>query len=251
MHDIKFSVITVTYNAEKVLGCTLESIAGQTYPNIEHLIIDGASTDATVDMVLCASHKPIVASEPDLGLYDAMNKGIAKATGDYVWFINAGDTFYDNTTVEQVYEQIRQQALLPDIFYGNTLMVDEHGRSVGLRRLKAPEKLTWKSFKMGMLVCHQSFVVRREIAERYNLHYRYSADVDWCIRCMKKTTYIFNTHLILSRFLEGGISTVQRRRSLKERYQIMCDHYEPCSTLLRHIWFAIRFYFAKYVKGRV
>ncbi|MDR1738127.1 MAG: glycosyltransferase, partial [Candidatus Symbiothrix sp.] len=125
------------------------------------------------------------------------------------------------------------------------------GASLGMRRLSAPEYLDWKSFRMGMLVCHQSFVVRREIAPEFDLQYRYSSDIDWCIRCMKKAETIHNTHLILSRFLEAGLSAQKRKESLKERYRIMCRYYGTFPTQVRHLWFALRFYAAKLLGKRL
>jgi hypothetical protein len=104
---------------------------------------------------------------------------------------------------------------------------------------------------MGMLVCHQSFIPKRAIAPSYDLQYRYSADFDWCIRCMKQARSFCNTHLTLSDFLDGGTSTTQRKASLRERYAIMCKYYGTFVTVLLHGWFAIRFYTAKCLKGRV
>jgi glycosyltransferase involved in cell wall biosynthesis len=247
-----FSVITVTFNASHCLEETLWSVLNQSYSNIEYLIIDGGSTDGTVDII--RQHEERLTywiSEQDNGLYDAMNKGLRRAMGDYVWFINAGDAFYSSDTVRQVAALLHKNIALPDILYGETVLRNERGESLGLRRLKAPEKLSLKTFRMGMLVCHQSFVVRRTIAPLFDLQYRYSSDFDWCIRCMKEAETFMNTHLLLSNFLDGGISTMQRRSSLKERYRIMCKYYGKPSTMLRHLWFAVRFYSAKWIKGRV
>ena len=180
-----------------------------------------------------------------------MNKGLQRATGDYVWFINAGDSLYTSDIVQQIASLVQKKKVLPDIIYGETIIVDEDGKSLGKRRLKAPDKLTWKSFRMGMLVCHQSFITKRTIAPLYDLTYRYSADFEWCIRCMKNARRIYNTRMVLSNFLDGGVSTTQRKASLKERYDIMCQYYGSVSTSLLHIWFAIRFYAAKWFKGRV
>jgi glycosyltransferase involved in cell wall biosynthesis len=189
-------------------------------------------------------------SESDKGLYDAMNKGLKLASGDYVWFINAGDTLYFENTIQEIVNMIDAENL-PDIIYGETKIVDEYGNSLAMRRLKAPEKLSWKSFCMGMLVCHQSFIVKREIAEQYDMQYLFVADYDWCIRCLKKANTIFNTRIILSNFLEAGLSAANRKESLKERYKIMCDNYGKLPTQVRHIWFAVRFYATKWTKKTV
>ncbi len=248
----KFTIITITYNAARWLERTVVSILSQSYPNIEYLIIDGGSKDGTVDII--KQYAPGIAywvSEPDKGLYDAMNKGLKQATGDYVWFINAGDTLQSAATVQRIAMKIGKRSSLPDIIYGETSIVDADGKPLGMRRLKAPKQLTWKSFRMGMLVCHQSFIAKRTIAPEYDLQYRLSADYDWCIRCLKQAKSIYNTKMILSNYLEEGLSTQQRKASLKERYEVMCKYYGKFATIILHGWFALRFYYAKWFKGRV
>lgn len=246
-----FSIITVTYNASQWLERTVLSVLSQTYPNIEYIVIDGGSTDGTTDIIRqYESGISYWISEPDKGLYDAMNKGLEKATGDYVWFLNAGDTLYTSDTVHQIVSRLKK-GKRPDVIYGETSIVDARGKSLGLRRLKAPRKLTWKSFRMGMLVCHQSFIARREIAPLYDTRYRLVADYDWCIRCLKNSTSIRNTHLVLSNFLEEGLSSQNRKASLKERCRIMCLYYGTLPTTLLHGWFAIRFYTAKWFRKKV
>ena len=228
-----FSIITITYNAVRLVEQTLLNVLSQSYPNIEYIVIDGGSTDGTADIIRrYESGLAYWVSEPDKGIYDAMNKGLQKATGDYVWFINAGDTLCSSDTVQSVVSRLQKRKALPDIIYGETNIVDEERRSLGLRRLRAPRKLSWKSFRMGMLVCHQSFIPKRAIAPSYDLQYRYSADFDWCIRCMKQARSFCNTHLTLSDFLDGGTSTTQRKASLRERYAIMCKYYGTFVTVL-------------------
>ncbi len=245
-----FFIITVTYNASQWIEQTIRSIGEQTYSGIRHIIIDGGSTDGTVEIIKKYEAQLYYwISEPDNGLYDAMNKGLKAASGDYVWFINAGDRLHATDTVEKLVAGLPGN--LPDVIYGETCIIDDQGHSLGLRRLCAPEKLTWKSFRMGMLVCHQSFVVKTDLAPEYAPALRLVADYDWCIRCLKKATLIHNTRLVLSDFLEAGMSTAQRKKSLKERYRVMCKYYGTFSTRLLHLWFALRFYSAKWFSGRV
>lgn len=252
MQQPVFSIVTITYNASRWLERTILSVLSQSYPSIEYILIDGASTDGTVDIIRqYASGIACWISEPDKGLYDAMNKGLQRATGDYVWFLNAGDTLYTADTVQKIAATLKKGVSLPDVIYGETMIVDAEGRRQGLRRLRAPERLTWKSFRMGMLVCHQSFIAKRSLAPLYDTAYRLSADYDWCIRCLQKAESVHNTRLILSNFLEEGLSSVQRKASLKERYRVMCRYYGRLSTWVLHGWFALRFYTAKWVKGRV
>jgi len=243
---IRISIVTITYNAAGSLQRTLDSVASQTYPLIEHLIIDGASKDDTVAIARHykdqSRHEVLIWSEPDKGLYDAMNKGLQRATGDYVVFLNAGDALHDPATIQTVADCAGTAAVI----YGDTAITDSEGRFLHLRTHRPPEHLTWKSFKKGMLVCHQAFYARLDIAREtpYDLQYRHSADVDWCIRIMKEADRrglpLVNTHTVLADFEEGGDTTQHHRASLLERYRVMSRHYGPVQTFLLHCWFVLR-----------
>ena len=238
----RISVITVTYNAEKVIENTLQSVISQTYQHIEYIVIDGASKDQTRAIVEKYSNRiQTLISEPDQGLYDAMNKGIALATGDYLCFLNAGDSFHKEDTLEQLVQSIKESQL-PDVLYGETALVNTQGDFLRMRRLSTPEELTWKSFRQGMLVCHQAFFARRTLVEPYNLSYRYSADFDWCIRVMKRAKKLHNTHLTLIDYLDEGMTTQNRKASLLERFRIMSHHYGLLSTVAYHFWFIWRLF---------
>ena len=240
-HSPKFSIITVTYNAATVIEPTLQSIVAQTYRNIEFLLIDGGSTDNTVEIVRNSGVEiAYLVSERDKGLYDAMNKGIERATGDYLCFLNAGDSFHAPDVLEKIVATIPQKETMPDILYGETAEVDEKRKFVRMRRLQAPEKLDWRSFRHGMLVCHQAFFARRTLVPAYDLTYRFSADVDWCIRVMKVSKDIVNTHVVIVDYLQNGLSLQNHRASLIERFRIMSKHYGMLPTIVRHVWFVIR-----------
>ena len=155
-----FTVITVTYNAEHTLARTMKSVQEQTYSHIEHIIVDGNSADGTVDLIkMFENEQTNWISEKDKGIYDAMNKATAMATGNYICYLNAGDTFYDENTVEKLIATA-QQYHLPDILYGETVVVNNNGKFLHNRRLKAPEILNWKSFKQGMLVAIRHLSLR-------------------------------------------------------------------------------------------
>ncbi|MCM1079008.1 MAG: glycosyltransferase [Bacteroidales bacterium] len=244
---MKITLITCTYNAERVLQRTLDSVLRQPYADIEHIIIDGASSDNTVVLAekykehsdrLGNGHSVAIQSEPDKGLYDAMNKGISKATGEYLCFLNAGDMLTDNAL-----EGFPQGHC---VVYGETDIVDEDGNFLRHRRLQAPERLSWRSFKNGMLVCHQAFYASTILAKAtpYDLRYRISGDVDWCIRIMKEGEkhgmQTYNTHRVLCRYLAGGMSIKNHRASLLERFRTMREHYGILTTVTMHLWFVIR-----------
>ena len=257
---IKFTIVTCTYNAEAVLQRTLDSVMKQSYCNVEHLIIDGVSKDKTLSMLKVYQHKNevgesaheiVVCSEPDQGLYDAMNKGIDRATGDYLIFLNAGDVFPSEDTLEYVEGCVGEGEVLPGVLYGDTDIVDMKGHFVRHRRLSPPAKLSWRSFKWGMLVCHQSFYARADIAKgiHYNLYYKYSADVDWCIRIMKESARrhlpLRNVNAVITNFLDGGMTTQNHKASLKERFEVMRSHYGLLTTLVMHGWFVVRGFLKK------
>jgi glycosyltransferase involved in cell wall biosynthesis len=243
----RISIITVVYNGEKVLERTIESIRNQSFRDIEYLIIDGNSKDGTKAII--EKYKADISkwiSEPDKGLYDAMNKGLKLATGEYVLFLNAGDQFQEKNTLKNVF----QNQPGADVYYGETMMVDEANKDIGLRRLKAPETLSWKSLINGMLVCHQSFIMRREIAPEYNLSYRISSDYEWMLQCLKKSVIIVNTQQVISRFLDGGMNKSNILTALKERFGVMIKHYGFFRTAAMHVLIGFRFSWFVLRKGR-
>ena len=256
---IRFTVVTITYNAETVLQRTLDSVFAQTYKGVEHLIIDGASKDRTLALVEAykqksdeseTEHKVIIQSEPDHGIYDAMNKGLTQTSGDYIVFMNAGDCFPQADTLEQVVHRCKLTELptaeLPGVLYGNTDVVDGDGHYLHPRRLQPPVKLTWRSFRQGMLVCHQAFYARTDIAKnlQYDTRYRFSADVDWCIRVMRETERLglplYNIGIVVANYLDEGATTKNHKASLRERYLVMQRHYGVVQTFLLHCWFVVR-----------
>jgi glycosyltransferase involved in cell wall biosynthesis len=235
------SIITVVYNGGDLLARTINSIRRQKFKNIEYIIIDGGSADTTLEVI--KANLDMVnfwVSESDEGLYDAMNKGLKAASGKYVWFINAGDEIYDEYTLAGIFDPEKDDET--DIYYGSAVIIDSTGQEVGLRRQKLPGKLNWRSLKNGMVVSHQSFIVKRSIAPNYNLRYKCSADIDWVIASLKIAVKIVNTQKNLSRFLEGGRSRQTIIPSLKERFVIMTEYYGLIPTLWYHIPIAFRFF---------
>ena len=242
-----FSIITVTFNAAKEVESTLRSVKSQSFTDFEYLVADGASKDNTVEIIKSYDVPGTkIVSEPDGGLYDAMNKSIRRAKGEYLIFLNAGDSFYDENTLKIIAETAKKYNA--DIVYGQTELVNGKGKKIGMRHLTAPEKLTFKSFRKGMLVCHQAFVARRSIMGEYDLKYRFSADYEWCLRCLKASKGNAYTGTTVIKFLSGGTTAKNRKKSLKERYCIMCEYYGSVSTFFYHLAFVPRFIISK-IKG--
>lgn len=237
------SIITVTYNAQSTIGSTLASVAEQTFTDYEHIIVDGASKDATLEIVRKAARnndRIKYSSEPDKGIYDAMNKGMMQSTGQYLIFLNAGDSFHSPTTLAEIARTIEENDI-PGIVYGQTQLVDGDRNRIADRHLRAPEVLTLKSFAKGMVVCHQAFVVLKRIAPLYNLDYRYSADYEWCIRCLQHSRHNIYIPDILIDYLAEGVTTANHKASLKERFRIMSHYYGLIPTVIRHLGFIPRY----------
>ncbi len=248
---MKISIVTITFNAEQFLRETMQSVLKQTHTDIEYLIIDGKSTDGTVEIIKSfeaeMEEKSIEfrwISEPDKGLYDAMNKGLRMATGDFVWFVNAGDQIFDSTTAQKVSDAIaaNEQA---DVVYGQTLIIDQNGTPCGERHKIAPKNLQFKSLLNGLVVCHQSILVRRSIAPNYNLQYRYSADYDWVCGVLEQSRCNVYVDGYLSKFMLSGISAKNRKASWVERYKIMRCHFGLIRTLAAHFVIVLKYPFSR------
>lgn len=232
MNTPLISIITITFNAEKNLPATMDSIYEQNFHNFEHIIVDGASRDNTL-AVARSGEKTRILSEPDKGLYDAMNKGLKMAKGKYVIFLNAGDSFHSPETLSQYAAKALQDC---DIIYGDTIIVDSTHKPLGPRHYSVPKILTKHSFAQGMLICHQAFMVKRELAPLYDTQYRFSADYDWCIKCIKNANIsrCHNLGCITINYLSDGLTDNNKIKSLRERYRIMASHYGLTHTIWRH-----------------
>ena len=231
------SVITVVYNNVKHLERTIKSVINQSYCNIEYLVIDGASTDGTLNILEKYQDKiDVLISERDQGIYDAMNKGLKLAKGDYVLFMNSGDEIFDTDTVEKVFNSLA----FADIYYGETEMLNEQLESQGRRRHQAPEELTISSFKYGMSVSHQAIYIKKSITKPYDSNYQLSADIDWILDAISKAKTTVNTHQYIAKYLMGGMSKQKHRESLIERYEIFKKYYGFIPNLFNHFIIALK-----------
>lgn len=238
---MQLSIITITYNAEQFLERTIQSILAQTDQNFEYIIIDGKSKDGT--LAIAENYKSRVnklISEPDKGLYDAMNKGLKNASGDFVWFMNAGDEINDYQAVEKICKAISDKI---DVLYGDTYFVDDSGNIQGLRSEitphRLPKELKWRDMKLGMLVCHQAFIARKSIAPFY-MENNLSADVDWEIECLKRAREVKYLDFVVAKYLTGGISNKQLKRSLLDRYKVLKKHFGLIGAFSAHLQILFR-----------
>ena len=235
------SIITITYNAEQYLERTIQSIINQSDHNFEYIIIDGKSKDGTLKIAeKYKSRVNILISEPDKGLYDAMNKGLKTATGEFVWFMNAGDEINDSQAVEKIYKVISDKT---DVLYGDTYFVNDDGIIQGLRSEitphRLPKNLKWQDMNLGMLVCHQAFIARKSIAPLY-MENNLSADVDWEITCLKRAKEVKYLDFVVAKYLTGGISNKQLKRSLLDRYEVLKKHFGLIGAFSAHVQILFR-----------
>jgi glycosyltransferase involved in cell wall biosynthesis len=239
---MKLSIITITYNAEKFLKRTIESILAQSNQDFEYIIIDGKSKDSTVEIAKAYGERVnLLVSEPDKGLYDAMNKGLRLASGDFVWFMNAGDEINESEIVANFMQSLAETNA--DVFYGDTYFVEENGTIQGLRSditpHRLPRNLKWQDMNLGMLVCHQAFIARKSIAPFY-LENNLSADIDWEIECLKRAKKVQFLDTVVAKYLVGGISNKQLKRSLIDRYEVLKKHFGLFGAIMAHIQITIR-----------
>ena len=196
---MKISIITVTYNCKSVLSHCLDSVAAQSYDNIEHIVIDGASTDGTLSLLNSRRNNlAMIVSEPDDGIYDAMNKGIKLAKGDIIGFLNSDD-FYINDQVISNVEKIFRNDPSIDACYADLIYVDRENVSKTTRYFKS-SIFVQGLFSKGWCPPHPTFFVRRSVYERFgcfNLNYRIASDIDLMMRFLEihkiKTKYISQT----------------------------------------------------------
>lgn len=250
------TIITITYNAENFLERTLKSLQNALQevsdPSvIEYLIIDGNSRDGTLQIAKRYDQFiNKVVSEPDRGLYDAMNKGLYLATGKYLWFLNAGDEVYDENTLFNLLSRLKSGA---DTYYSDAMLVKENGVEVGLRSRftphSLPENLKWQDFRLGMKVCHQAFITKKEIAPSYDVS-NLSADIDWEITCLKNSGKTEFLDFVLCRYLLGGTSTQNHRRSLTDRFHVLRKHFGFFPTVCNHLLILYRGFMFAWRNGK-
>jgi len=217
--NLKFSIITVCRNAADTIEETIKSVISQSYENYEFIIIDGKSSDKTGDIIKkYENYITKYISEKDSGIYDAMNKGVSFAHGDYVFFLNANDVFSKSTVLEEVAEKISVKN--PDIIYGDILAIEDDRNQV----IKFNKVTDW--YLAQNTICHQATFSKKDLFEKYgdyDLKYKIAADYDWLLKMIYRNKISrWYIPLIITKFSMGGISSNQnyRDRAIEEHKMI-------------------------------
>ncbi|MBE9046131.1 glycosyltransferase [Pleurocapsales cyanobacterium LEGE 10410] len=223
------SVITVVFNGKEYLEQTIQSIAEQTYKNIEYIIIDGGSTDGTIEIIKQYEDKIVTRwlSEGDRGLYDAMNKGIALAKGELIGILNSDDLYFPNTVAEVVkeYRKIRQ----PCVIYGDMVRFAEEGQTESLFRGDLSERAFEKA---KIIINHPTCFVHRSLYEKFggfNLEYEVGADRELMLRFYRHGTTFIKLDQTLAKFRLGGTTSDQSlpnifQREVIQEYKLLNAH---------------------------
>jgi len=228
---MKISIITVCYNSADTIADTIASVASQQYKDKEHIIVDGASRDSTMDIVKSAGSITRYISEPDKGIYDGMNKGLKLATGDVIGLLNADDFYADDTVLTQVAEAFKKPNI--QACFANLVYVDQHDTSRVVRY--------WKSrpyqqglFKSGWMPAHPTFFVRKEVYEQYglfDLSYKIAADFELLFRFIEQknitTAYIDN---VLVHMRTGGTTNKNLKNIWVQNKEISIHSKRPTLT---------------------
>lgn len=206
---MKISIVTVCYNSASTIRDTLESVLSQTYQDIEYIVIDGASKDSTLAIISEYEGRiSTVLSEPDKGIYDAMNKGIKLATGDYVGILNSDDVFSSTSTIEALVNFLRDNPTC-DASYANLVFVQRDNTEVVTRKYSSSGFSTWK-IRFGFMIPHPTFYARRSLFDQfgyYKLGYRVSADFELMTRFITQGIKLSRHDANMVKMRQGGIST--------------------------------------------
>ncbi|MBK7003931.1 MAG: glycosyltransferase [Burkholderiales bacterium] len=220
---MKISVITVCFNSATTIVDTLRSVAQQTYPNVEHVIIDGGSRDKTVELANSLIRSGgIVRSESDKGIYDAMNKGLRLATGDIIGFLNADDVYADNDLLRRVVEMMEQTSL--DALFGDVEFFKSEAPEKAHRRYRSnrfrPDRIGW-----GWMPAHPTLFLRRRVFDEFGCfreNYKIAGDFELIARIFKSNTLVYRyVPQVLVRMRIGGVSTGGWRNTIRLNKEVL------------------------------
>lgn len=205
-----FTVITVCYNAERFLKDTIESVLSQTYEDYEYIIKDGGSSDLSLDIINTYKNGSniVVISQSDNGIYDAMNRAVEQAKGDYIIFLNSGDTFFDKDVLADIAVEIKKGSY--DIIYGNITVINRAAGEVKQRIDYATGKrLNMTRIVMGYTVCHQAIFSRRSLFKEklFDEGYKYWADQEWLFYQLKRRVKVHAAARMIAYYDSEGVSS--------------------------------------------
>lgn len=250
---MKVSIITSCYNRKATIGGAIESVLAQDYPNIEYIIIDGASTDGSLEKIRSYGERITkVISEPDSGMYEAINKGIRAATGDVVGLLHSDDFFYDEHVISHIVARMKETGA--DFLYGNGLFVDGENTDKVIRNWIGGTYRTWK-VRHGWLPLHPTCYIKRDVITRrglYNETYKIAADSDFLLRYLMggdlTVTYL-DEYIVRMRM--GGLSTDNGRRKQMWKEDIRVYHSHGINPVVAKIekmmWKVPQFVKAKFM----
>lgn len=251
---MKVTIITSSYNREKTIRGAIESVLAQDYPDVEYIVVDGASTDGTLEIIKEYEGRIArIVSEPDRGMYEAINKGIRLATGDVIGLLHSDDFFYDNHVVSRIVQRMQETGA--DFLYGNGLFVDFNDTKKVVRNWIGGTYRIWK-VRHGWLPLHPTCYIRREAIEKrglYNETYKIAADSDFLFRYLLggdiTVTYL-NEYIVRMRM--GGLSTDSEKRKMMWREDIRMYHshgFNPTLTKIeKMLWKVPQFVRAKLIR---
>ena len=225
---MKFSIITVCYNVEDCIEETIKSVLNQTFKNIQYIVIDGASTDNTLKIINKFKKEiDIIISEPDQGIYDAMNKGLNLANGHFLNFLNAGDSFYNSNTLGLVYNKIKEGT---KIVSGDFNLILANNKS----RFIKTKKISWKHFKKDFYACHQAIFIHFSIVNLYDINYKIKADYKWVLDALSKTEEgsVVKIHQPLVNYDANGFSSKNSFNNLNELMRLHKNYFGTFQLLL-------------------
>jgi glycosyltransferase involved in cell wall biosynthesis len=252
--DILVSIITVCKNAETTIIRCVKSVREQSYKNIQHVIVDGQSTDNTLRLIESSiGDNTVVLSEMDKSLYEALNKGVNLSRGQVVGILNSDDVFTDKTVVATIVKILKETEV--DGVYGNVLYLNDKGSPI---RYYRSYKLSLLSMKLGIMPAHPATFVKRYVYESgymYNASYKIAADYDWFLRLLLFSDYSFKKiNLLAVNMSNGGISnrSIMNRNIVNKEIVKSLEHQGICSILIkirmRYLFKIFDYIMAKYVK---
>jgi glycosyltransferase involved in cell wall biosynthesis len=238
MNNPLISIITVVYNGVATLEQTILSVINQTYKNIEYIIIDGDSTDGTIDIIKkYEKHLAYWISEPDKGIYYAMNKGIEKTTGEWINFMNSGDLFYNVNVINEITKYLQNDI---DVICGRIC-----GEKMNKR------KINGYFFFRHISICHQAIFARRNLLyDGFDTRYQIAGDTNWLQKIYFEGFKFKSVNIIIALYEGGGISETNLKQVQRETYEILKKYFPwIIATFRMLIYYIIIFYIKKHIKS--